>query len=159
MPVENQVELMRIFQFTEADLQENRKGVLSAAQKQRIKTNASISFWVLAASGLVFAAAFLIAWGKPVQDVSILVWAFFLGLFPMIGLVLFWAQRRVLRQGIVKCLGGVIDIHSQNFRYTVSIENERLIVAFDIRQLIKKNCVYRVYYTPANRQIMSIEEA
>jgi hypothetical protein len=158
MPGENQVELMRIFQFTEADLPENRKGVLSEAQKQRIKTNASISFFVLVAAGLVFAAAFLLSWGKPVQEVSILVWVFFLGLFPMIGLLLFLAQRRVLRQGIVKCLSGVIDIQSKNFRYTMLIDNERLIIAFDIRQLIKKNSVYRVYYTPANRQIMAIEQ-
>jgi hypothetical protein len=159
MPGENQAELMRIFQFTETDLQENRKGVLSEAQKQRIKTNASISFFVLAATGLVFGAAFLFSWGKPVREVPLLVWAFFLGLFPLVGLLLFWAQRRVLRHGIVKCLGGVIDIQSKNFRYTMLIDNVRLIVAFDIRYLIKKNAVYRVYYLPANMQIMAIEEA
>jgi hypothetical protein len=159
MPAENQVELMRIFQFSEADLQENRQGRLSEAQIKRIKTNASISLFVFVAAGLVFAAAFFISWGKPVQDVSILVWGLFLGLFPMTGILLFWTQRRVLRQGIVKCLSGVIDIQSKNFRYTLSIENKSLIVAFEIRHLIKKNSTYRVYYTPANEQIMAIEEA
>ncbi len=159
MPETNQAELMRIFQFTDADLQENRNGRLSGPQIRRLRSNASISLYVLIGAGVVFMSAFMLGWGRPLREIPIPVWAFFLGLFPLIGLFLFWLQRRDYARGVVECLRGLIEIEAKNFRYILTLQGQQLIVAFDIRKLIVENAFYRIYYLPANRQIMSIEAA
>jgi hypothetical protein len=150
--------LMALMKYSDEDLRLNRKGILSNGQKQLIGNNAWISSLVFVLAGLFFSGMMIFMVKQPLTVNSIIIFGTPGGIFIIFGIFLFWHQRRDYEGGIVKCAVGVIRISPSKIGYALCVDEVQLPILYNIQTLIDENIIYKVYYTPADRHIVSLEK-
>lgn len=149
---------MRIIGYSDLDLIANRTGILSERQKQIIQKNARTLLLVFGATGLVFALLIGLTGKRPLTEGPMTIAGLLGCSFIAIGIALYWLQHRDYQNGIVKYLVGTIEVLPHRYRFVLSIDGKQLPILFDLRGLFEENAVYKVYYTPAARKLVSLEK-
>ncbi len=150
--------LMTIIKYSDEDLQSNRQGNLSGRQKQLIGNSATKMLLVFVLVGLFFGGMLIVLADQPLTGNVIAVSGLLGGVYIVIGVFLFWLQRRDRVGGIVKCGVGVIKILPREMGYLLCVDDVQLPIAYDIQALIDENVMYKVYYTPTDRRTVSLEK-
>lgn len=152
-------QLGKILQFSEEDLIENRKGVLSKRQKHAINNSAWTFLLVFGLVGLFFASVIIFYDESPVNSGQVFI-GLFLGVAILaIGFVLFWIQILDFKQGVVKCLEGYVRFIPIRYGFALCVGEKQLPVTWNMPALFDDNVQYKIYYTPRDRKIVSIEKA
>ena len=154
---ESQQRLMSVFNFDSDDLYSNREGRLSKNQQHRLRRIARNSLVGFLFIGVFFTALFILASDAPINDLPVIPVLFILSICIAIGFYLSWISSRAYRHGIVKSAIGKKSFELIG-RFTVlRIGNERFLTRVDAVRVLEENVEYRIYFTPADRSILSIE--
>lgn len=160
--------LMEALAFDEGDVEANRAGYFSEAQKARLNRDrrsqalGEMFLLVLSLVGivLVLGAVNLAYLTPPILAVLVGIGAFFLGLAALI-----WARssrtRADLRENRVAEAEGRVDLVVNSGQYAANY----FLRVGDIRFTVKQNAFlafkngdpYRIYYTPRSKRILSVE--
>jgi len=150
-------EIMSIFRFDAEDLRFNREGRISKKQKSRLQKTAGFLFIGFLLIGAFITSLSVIAQDEPINELPLLVPAFIMSLFGGIGIFIYWLSSRMYRQGVVKSITGKISFELRNEFAVLCIGNERFLRGANMTSVLEEGVEYRVYYTPADMFILSIE--
>ena len=150
--------LKTILEFSDEDLQSNQNGKLSYKQRRLIKKNAITSTISFFAAGLAISVLFLLVAKRPLSVNTVEISATIFSLFVLIGLILFFIQYRDYRNGKVKSHIGELNIVPNRYSYFLVIGQVKLPLIYDLRGLIEESTIYKVYYTPNEKKILSLEK-
>jgi hypothetical protein len=154
---ESEQRVMSVFKFDSDDLHFNREGKLSKKQHDRLRITARNSMVGFLFMGVFFTALFMLASDAPINELPVIPVAFIPGICIAIGCYLFWISSRAYRQGIVKSATGKRSFQVRG-RFTVlCIGNECFMTGVNANSVLEESVEYRVYFTPADRSILSIE--
>jgi hypothetical protein len=160
-------QLNELFGFTDEDLQANKRGELSAAQKRRLIRN-QVGNVALAVFMLLGALLMLFAVLQRTDPLFVTV--FVIGLVLLASISLLFSLRHVRRMINVDTVGTVVgspklsqQSHVQGDRttysYALTIDDHSVTVNNNIFQRLDRGGIYRLYYIPGTNTYLSIEDS
>lgn len=152
-------QLGKILRFSEEDLVENRKGVLSRKQKHSVNNSAWTFLFVFALGGLFFTWVIIFYDETSVNSGRVFIGVFLGVAMLAVGAFLFWLQSSDANQGAVKCLEGHVRFIPVRYGFALCVGDEQLPVTLNIPMLFDENTRYKIYYMPRDRKIVSLEKA
>jgi hypothetical protein len=156
---DHQLELLRVFKNSPADLDANRSGQLGPGQARRLRRRAASSVLIMVAVAAVCIALIIAAGSKPIAP-----WRWGLIAVVALGGVAVGVQRsrelrRALRERTVASLAGPVTVRMQGrggWWLTVAGQSFHLPVRF---WHLGPGTEYRVYVAPAAKLIVAMEPA
>jgi hypothetical protein len=166
-------ELMRVFKFTEEDLTANREGRLSPQQAETLRAQRQVSnrgFWIylLVVFGVI--GFFILREPGILRPMVLLSWgmACVVGIAIIAFIIVPWMNRynNEWKQGRVSSAEGTGKLGKSHTRgatvYFIRIGRQTFYIPREGYEYLKRyqephNPVYRVYYTPFIRQVVSLE--
>jgi hypothetical protein len=166
-------ELTRVFHFTEEDLLANREGRLSARQAEKLRAQRQVSnrgFWIYLLIVFGVIGFFILREPGFLRPMVLLSW----GAAAVIGIGIFalfilpWMNRynNEWKQGRVSSAEGTGKLGKSYVRggtiYFIRIGRQTFYITREGYEYLRQyqephNPVYRVYYTPFIRQVVSLE--
>ena len=154
--------LMNLVNFTQKDLAANREGHLSEAQRARARRGAITSLLGPGLIGLVGAVGILVARGFPPPTINLIVAAVVLFGFGAVAVVSASALWTVYRNNRVEQAAG--DIQAKGAKpmlgrgtYGLMVGDEHFGTRMPLADVVEEGSQWRVYYTPSNRLVVSME--
>jgi vacuolar-type H+-ATPase subunit I/STV1 len=166
-------ELMRVLQFDREDLLCNREGRLSARQAEKLRSQQQVSnrgFWIYLL--VVFGAIGVSMAREPISlsPMVLMSWgaAGVIGIVIIAFIIIPWMNRynNEWKQGRVSSAEGTGKLGKSYVRggtvYFIRIGRQSFYIAREGYEYLKRyqephNPVYRVYYTPFIKQVVSID--
>jgi hypothetical protein len=156
---DHQLELLRVFKNSPADLDANRSGQLGPGQARRLRRSAASSVLIMVAVAAVFIALIIAVGSKPIAP-----WRWGLIAVVALGGVAVGVQRsrelrRALRERTVESLAGPVTVRMQGrsgWWLAVAGQSFHLPVRF---WHVGPGAEYRVYVAPAAKLIVAMEPA
>lgn len=146
-----------LFKFNMEDLRCNREGRLSASQDDAFFKDAAFAFLAFFSSGLVLFVFTSLDIVPTSFIFSILIFITFTG----IGVVSYGLHMKPAREGIVVSATGTLDVPKGFTGYRAarafSIGEEAFMINGDVFRVLEMNALYRIYYTPTYKRVLSIE--
>lgn len=156
--------LAETLNFTEEDLQANRNGRLSEEQQRRLsaQSGCSIVGSALVVLGLAGAGFWMLALGWWQLAAVFFVLAVVIGLLNRAGRGGFRAE---INAGTVAIAAGEITLSANEIanpnggvvEYLLQVNDEVFVIPRDAFAAFEDNAVYRVYYLPQSRIVLSAE--
>ena len=149
--------LMSIVGFDATDLAANRQGKLSERQGRRIRTNAYTALSLFSVFGIGSGLGIALLSKPPLAQGAVMVGLLLGGGLVAIGVLLYMFMRRDLGAVGVRCAEGAANISGERMGFLLNVGDEHLPVLYDLRSYIQSEQVYRAYYTPNDRRLLSLE--
>lgn len=174
MPTNPDSDLMRIFDFTAADLEANRAGKLTERQAKRLRhlINNEIRFLSIPVGALL-----VIAWFIVIKIISVVppnydklpIIIVAMGVLPTFLSIYYLGYKKIrfirdIQNGDIDALQGTIKIWTVKNDSYLAVLDRRLNLDFNLEytsrarlQKLPKETIFRVYFVPNSKMVVAME--